>query len=148
MSSCVPALGHVSTHAGANKGLTPAGGSSKPSAWAKLRASGLKATTGTGETIRRTPASKSLGGLGFFDAVKAMTTAAKDKSNLEHKLYVSAALTLAHAQAMHVGGANGRWEYVVCADEIAEAHAVRPCRAHASLSLQPYRSAWVACQQH
>ena len=55
----------------------------------------------------------------MLDAVKAA-----QKGGVEFKLQLGAALTIACAQTMHVGGANSRWEYVSCANEISAAHVI------------------------
>ena len=78
---------------------------------------GSTAAIARGDTDTRASSSS---GLGFLDAVKAAKQAEED-GGVEHKLELGAALTLSAAQAMHVGGANGRWEYVVCAPELSEA---------------------------
>ena len=62
-------------------------------------------------------------GLSFLDAVNAANKAEED-GGLISKLEMGAALTISAAQAMHVGGANGRWEYVVCAPEISDAQQI------------------------
>lgn len=83
----------------------------KPSLWSNARALSSKATApvklGTGQPS----------GLSMLQAVKAASAAAEQ--GLAFKLEVGASLTVALAQAMHVGGANGRWEYVLCAPEIS-----------------------------
>ena len=60
-------------------------------------------------------------GLSFLDAVKAANKAAEEGGGFAHRLEMGAALTISAAQAMHVGGSNGRWEYVVCAPELSAA---------------------------
>ena len=61
-------------------------------------------------------------GLTMIDAVKAASRAADE--GLDFRLKVGASITVAVAQAMHVGGTNGRWEYVTCAPEVSAAHNV------------------------
>ena len=62
-------------------------------------------------------------GSSLFGVVKAAARSNAERPN-EFRLHVGASLTVACAQAMHVGGANGRWEYVVCAPELVHAQHV------------------------
>ena len=67
---------------------------------------------------------KATKGFDFLGAVKVANKRAETGEGFEVKLSVGAAITLAVAQAVHVGGIHERWEYVVVAKEIGEAHQV------------------------
>ena len=56
-----------------------------------------------------------------FAATVDLAKRTAEAGTIQYRLELSAALTLAAAQSMHVGGGNGRWEYVVCAPEVGDA---------------------------
>ena len=70
--------------------------------------------------LKRGPAK----GLNLLDAVQAASKVAATGKGIAFRLSVGAALTVAIAQAIHVGGNHDRWEYVIIAPEIGAAHQV------------------------
>lgn len=77
----------------------------------KANRSGRKLSSGGGNS-----------GLNFLDVAKiAAARKAAGQGSAEHKFQVSASITLANAAASHVGGANGRWEYLICSPEVTTA---------------------------
>jgi class 3 adenylate cyclase len=56
----------------------------------------------------------------FFHAARAVG----DPNSTDFRLKFGASLTRARTQVMHLGGANGRWEYVVSAPALATAHRI------------------------
>ena len=60
---------------------------------------------------------------GVMSSIKEVNAMGRKNVTAETQLHLACAITEAELQASHVGGMNGRWEFVCCGDQLSEVRA-------------------------